>query len=351
MFPLDKNSQLFEAVTEGNLESTQRLILDGVPIDFLDHASRLTPLGVASHYGHTEIVHLLLEAGADPNAHPDAEGQYNQQPCANHPLFEALMGGHVETVRALLGARSNYDISDRSGETPLHYAAQFGPAEIVQSLLDAGAKPSPQNSMMGTPLHHAAKYGDLQMIEALLKAGANPNIADELSQTPLQLAVERCGSAKKVKALLDAGATATDASMLLHAARYEDTETVELLLGAGVDPNARDDRGDTSLHLAAERGWAEICLRLATRGASTDARNNDGKTAIDMARENGHMETAGTIESYVLALKEKALVSQVCDGVAKMDSVAVGNELRSMGEPVSEAPRAGRTTARRSMRL
>ncbi|CDO73499.1 hypothetical protein BN946_scf185013.g134 [Trametes cinnabarina] len=57
-----------------------------------------------------------------------------------------------------------------------------------------------------------------------------------------------------------------------------------------VDVNARDENGYTPLHLAADRGHAEIVRILLERGADKDMKDEDDFTAKDLAEVAGHDE-------------------------------------------------------------
>jgi ankyrin repeat protein len=48
---------------------------------------------------------------------------------------------------------------------------------------------------------------------------------------------------------------------------------------------AQDARGQTALHIAAERDMAETTLLLLNMGSDPSIRNADGKTALDVALE------------------------------------------------------------------
>ena len=56
---------------------------------------------MAARYGHVEVVHCLLEAGADKNTGNMA---------GNMPLHHAALLGHVEVARCLLEAGADKDL-------------------------------------------------------------------------------------------------------------------------------------------------------------------------------------------------------------------------------------------------
>ena len=88
-------------------------------------------------------------------------------------------------------------------------------------------------------------------------------------------------------------ALAAGASLLrpLHSAvAGRDLETVEALLAAKPDVNARQNRGFVALHAAALNGDLAIVRALLAAGADAKARADDGKCALDFARERAHTQ-------------------------------------------------------------
>ena len=61
--------------------------------------------------GFTEIVTLLLQAGADVNLIND---------CGRTALHHATMGGEYEIINQVIQAGVNMDVQDHDGYTALH---------------------------------------------------------------------------------------------------------------------------------------------------------------------------------------------------------------------------------------
>lgn len=67
------------------------------------------------------------------------------------PLHVATFNGKTEIVRMLIGAGAKLDILDEDGCTPLHLATRRGIVEIVKILVDAGARTDIQANNGKTP--------------------------------------------------------------------------------------------------------------------------------------------------------------------------------------------------------
>jgi len=92
-------------------------------------------LALAAQQGHVEVVHLLLDAGEDPN-------RYN--PKGNHdhstPLHQAVWSGRDAVVRLLVERGARLDIPDTLYDgTPLGWAEYGGQAKIAEYLRAQGA--------------------------------------------------------------------------------------------------------------------------------------------------------------------------------------------------------------------
>ena len=67
---------------------------------------------------------------------------------------------------------------------------------------------------------------------------------------------------------------------LLEAVQKGESEVMELLLRAGVDPDARDEVGRTLLMLALHGGRPDLALRLLEAGADGAARDDSGLVIV-----------------------------------------------------------------------
>jgi ankyrin repeat protein len=72
-------------------------------------------------------------------------------------------------------------------------------------------------------------------------------------------------------------------TILMHAAKYGHLELVDILLRAGVDPNATCEGGGNALMFVSHFGFPDIAKRLIVGGAKVGATDADGVSALHYA--------------------------------------------------------------------
>lgn len=137
---LDKT--LFRAAREGRIDDVRCLLAAGVSSNA--HYEGITALQAATEMNRLEVVHLLLENGADPNFTRCSE--------VNSPLTIAIIKGFGSIVSLLIQHGADVNKREADGTTPLHYAAYWGRNELFGLLVEAGADPSTMDYHGRTPL-------------------------------------------------------------------------------------------------------------------------------------------------------------------------------------------------------
>jgi uncharacterized protein len=143
---------IFAAAASGRQERVSEL-LEQDPEQISSFAEDgFQPLGLASFFGHIQVVELLLLKGVEV----DTPSQ-NQQKV--RPLHSAVAGRHEAIVRMLLENGADPNAVQTGGFTPLHSAAQNGDKDIARLLLDYGANASAITDDGQTPLDLASTKG------------------------------------------------------------------------------------------------------------------------------------------------------------------------------------------------
>jgi ankyrin repeat protein len=172
---------LMYAAQYGRTESV-RALLDAHADLNLQDSSGFTALHLAAKK-QTEIVRLLVHAGAAPDARTQAQVT---------ALGLAADGGNLEAVRTLLGAGADAKGSEgRHKQTWLMIAAFGGHVEIMNALVDAGADVMAQDADGNTALANAAYTGQRAAVAWLLEHGAEVNARSKGGKTALSVARER----------------------------------------------------------------------------------------------------------------------------------------------------------------
>jgi ankyrin repeat protein len=277
--PAAENSPFYLPIRNNDLATLRQLIRDPGPK--ARDARGNSPLMYAAVLGSLESMRLLLDAGSDPNAANDF---------AATPLM--WCAGDAAKVRLLLAKGANAGARSKLGRTPLLIAATFdGATEAARLLIDKGADVNARDKSGNSALAQAAGSNNLEVARLLIARGAQVNNVDEGGFTPLLNAASNGDrSAAMVKLLLEHGAQINVKSgdtaeivkngpillghltPLQQAAAQGNYETVEALLKAGADVNAKDVRNATPLvfAVATDHASPKVVQLLLAKGAARE---------------------------------------------------------------------------------
>ena len=172
---------LYYAAMLGFRDFTEHLIAEHPEHVNAKGGREKTPMHVAALTGHSSILSLLIENGAD------LEGRGRNSMA---PLHRASTSGKVEAGETLLDYGADINARDDGDWTPLFPAAINGHVEFVRMLLKRGARINAQTASGETPLHFAVEGNVIQVVRVLLEHGADVNVRDNSGKTPCQLGSE-----------------------------------------------------------------------------------------------------------------------------------------------------------------
>lgn len=166
---------LITAIKVGDLEAVKRLLANGADIDARapivgNIDDDYTPLGIAVRERHSDIVTLLLDAGADPRG---VIGLMR-----GTAVHEASFLGYADILRlfqAQPGQRGARALSldaqgPYNGLTPLHDAVWHGHVEAAQLLVELGAPLGARTHAGFTPRELALRYSYEELARLLSEA-------------------------------------------------------------------------------------------------------------------------------------------------------------------------------------
>ena len=327
--PQGDKTMIVGAVLSGRLDLVRWCLVKGSDPNI--SAGGMTALGAAVVRGSDDLVTLLVEAGADVNAH--CEMYYPKFAAHECTLWTALhvaaRTGRIKIANLLLqaGAEMNMPLPHPGLPTVLQSAIAGDSVTMVQLLLNKGADPHAFGTESRRTVGKCFNWSvHMDILNALAVAGGDFNrivevyklsFAKEVMQKSLesealihwtaeqkghllQMAI-KCGYTDLIQELLDTGADVNipatrnfGRTALQGALTRGCTDIVTLLLSYGADVNAPAGYcgGITALQGAALNGNLKIVFILLKAGAEINAAPavEDGRTALQAAAEHGHLD-------------------------------------------------------------
>jgi ankyrin repeat protein len=236
--------ELRQAVHAGEVEAIQRLLRNDPALASARLGSKdsgtATPLHLVTDWpgyfpNGPQIVRLLIDAGADPNARTTSRGSETTGP---------------------------------GSETPLHYAASSDDADVAEALIEGGADIEAPDGSIGTPLDNAVGYGCWHVARLLETRGARVDKAWHAAAL---------GMLDRLAAILGSDPPADDVSQAFwHACTGGQRRAAEYLLSRGADLSWEPDYAhgtplDATSGLSTRQENVISWLReLGARSASSD---------------------------------------------------------------------------------
>ena len=238
---------------------------------------------------------LIEQSQADINA-KDHKGRT--------PIILAIRHQNKDLVDLLLAQEKiNLEIRTRHGFTPLLYAAFKGSSAIVETLTNAPSIETKIYDSKGRDvLWYAVLHGMKTVVQQLCQAGHNINMPDWKGLTPLDLAIVKkdavmvetlldcCSSALHITTHQAGNDTGPGQPSICLAAETGCCDIIHLLLKCGVNPNTRNEKMESVLHLAAKRGHdSAVKILLGRTNIDPNARDDYNRTPLHEAAIQGHL--------------------------------------------------------------
>jgi ankyrin repeat protein len=185
---------------------------------------------------------------------------------------------HRGDVAAITRAtRSDVNVRDAYGRTPLHVATFARQREAIRSLVATGADLHLLENDRYDAVTIAAVADDEETLKLLLSLGASAKLTTSRYDGTALIAAAHLGHDGVVRQLIAAGApldhvnnlhwTAVIEAIVLGNGGRRHQETLRALIAAGANLQLADRQGNTPLRLARGRGYAEMVRMLEAAGA------------------------------------------------------------------------------------
>lgn len=261
----DKETALFYAAKTNAKEVVKVLIKSGANIQHQNRYKR-TALQEAVICDSRDIVDILISNKANVN---------NVDNYGHNLVFDAVSNGDIEIIRKIANSETiNINQIDNDGKTILHQKTTLNNDEIANELLEAGADPTINDRDGKNFLFHTAVKGinSEYLIDKAISLGCDINSRSKDNKNILM-------------EVLSAFSKISHKESLRRDSLFK---MLKKLIEKGVDVNAYDNEGETSLFITVRQNNLDALMTLLeTNNIDTNHKNKNGDSVLSIACMSG----------------------------------------------------------------
>lgn len=186
-------------------------------------------------------------------------------------LYLTIYNGKIDAALWLLNHGVEIDVENKHGQTPFDLAIDNQYHRIVRKILSKSVQDIDKKDFHGrTYLQNSVMLGDHEMAKILIENNADLNSKDKKGQTVLN-----------------------------DALAYGDMDFINYLIELkDIDLNTTDNEGNNILHKKFVLENNDLALKLISLGVNPNTRNNDGNTYLATVAQRG-VESFSIIETAI----------------------------------------------------
>ena len=273
----DSRTYVFWAASSGDLDLVKYLIDKGAKLDLVD-SHGYGPISFTAATGQQDfaIYDAFITGGSDLKKEKDHHGK-------NALLVAIGRAKDLKIVDYFIEKGLPLNSVDDHGNGAFHYAAQGGNIAILKELVERGVSTSKNESTGENAIFFASKGRDAsaELFKYLEGLGIDANVTTKKGENPLHnlassskdISISQYFKAKGVdsNAIDEEGNTS-----LLNAAGRNELKVVKYFAEKSNDIDHADKKGQTALAIALQNNGADVVTYLISKGADVNAKDNKG---------------------------------------------------------------------------
>ncbi len=202
---------------------------------------------------------------------------------------QALQRRDTQSFFEIVDKAKDVNLVNSRGDSLLLVAVSMGNKDAVLRLLALGADINKSNSYTrDTPILRSLYTNQDDITRLLYSADADLNLENNYRISPMFLAVEK-QKGEFVDLFLTNGAkSGVNSDNLFRWVAKKNHMGILAMLKGGINPNIKNDKGNTPLIIAASLGDVDAVQNLLAYRSDVNAANNDGNTALIYAARYNH---------------------------------------------------------------